>query len=122
MSSLYPLSPLPPALHHGPLWPPRSPPPPAPRALDEVPPVRPRTEIEPRHLQLDRAAIDGIWDAVRNLYASGTHPAIALCLRYQSEIVLDRAIGCARGNSPGDAPDAPKVLASPDTPFCLLSA
>jgi CubicO group peptidase (beta-lactamase class C family) len=93
-----------------------------PRSLDEVTSVRPRTEIEPRHLGLDRGAVDGIWDAVRSLYSSGTHPAISLCVRYQSEVVLDRAIGYARGNSPGDAPDAPKVVATPDTPFCLLSA
>lgn len=92
-----------------------------PRSLDEVTTVRPRTEIEPRHLGLTRAAVDGIWDAVRSLYASGTHPAMALCVRYRGQVVLDRAIGYARGNSPGDAPDAPKTLATPDTPFCLLS-
>lgn len=93
-----------------------------PRSLDDVTTVRPRTEIEPRHLGLDRAAVDTVWDAVRSLYASGTHPAIALCVRYRGEIVLDRAIGYARGNAPSDTPDSPKVLATPDTPFCLLSA
>ncbi|MBY0275971.1 beta-lactamase family protein [Candidatus Binatia bacterium] len=93
-----------------------------PRSLDDVTTVRPRTEIEPRHLRLDRGAVDAVWDAVRSLYASGTHPAVALCVRYQGEVVLDRAIGYARGNAPDDAPDAPKVLATPDTPFCLLSA
>lgn len=103
LSSLYPLSRVP-------------------RSLDEVTTIRPRTEIEPRHLGLDRAAVDSIWDAVRGLYASGTHPAIALCVRHRGQVVLDRAIGYARGNSPGDAPDAPKTLATPDTPFCLLSA
>lgn len=92
-----------------------------PRSLDEVTTVRPRTEIEPRHLGLTRAAVDGIWDAVRSLYASGTHPAMALCVRYRGQVVLDRAIGYARGNSPNDPPDAPKTLATPDTPFCLLS-
>lgn len=93
-----------------------------PRSLDEVTTVRPRTEIDPQRLGLDRAAVDTIWDAVRSLYASGTHPAIALCVRYDGHVMLDRAIGYARGNSPGDPPDAPKTLATPDTPFCLLSA
>jgi len=92
-----------------------------PRSLDEVTTVRPRTEIEPRHLGVSRSAVDGIWDAVRSLYASGTHPAMALCVRYRGHVVLDRAIGYARGNSPNDPPDAPKTLATPDTPFCLLS-
>src|SRR5205823_7554561 len=34
----------------------------------------------------------------------------------------DRAIGHASGNGPGDRPGAPKVLATPDTPFCIFSA
>jgi len=93
-----------------------------PRVLDEVTTIRPRTEIEPRRLGLDPAAVDSVWEAVRNLYASGTHPAIALCVRHRGAVVLDRAIGYARGNSPDDPPDAPKTLVTPDTPFCLLSA
>lgn len=103
LSSLYPLSRVP-------------------TSLDEVTTVRPRTETDPRRLGLDLAAVDSIWDAVRNLYASGTHPAVALCVRYRGAVVFDRAIGYARGNGPDDPPDAPKVLATPDTPFCLLSA
>ena len=103
LSSLYPLSRVP-------------------RSLDEVTTIRPRTEIEPRHLGLERDKVDAIWDAVRTLYASGTHPAAALCVRYRGQVVLDRAIGYARGNAPLDPPDAPKTLATPETPFCLLSA
>ena len=44
-----------------------------------------------------------------------------LCLRRNGKVVLDRAIGHARGNGPDDPPDAPKVLATPDTPFCVYS-
>ena len=40
-----------------------------PRSLDDVTSVRPRTEIEPRHLGLDRGAVDSIWDAVRSLWS-----------------------------------------------------
>lgn len=93
-----------------------------PRSLDEVTTVRPDAEVPPRDLGLEPAAIASIWDAVRSLYASGIHPAIALCVRYRGHVVLDRAIGYAFGNSPGDPPEAPKTLATPDTPFCLLSA
>jgi CubicO group peptidase (beta-lactamase class C family) len=35
--------------------------------------------------------------------------------------VLDRAVGHARGNGPGDDKDTPKVLATTDTPFCVYS-
>ncbi|HEY8516257.1 MAG TPA: serine hydrolase domain-containing protein [Candidatus Binatia bacterium] len=92
-----------------------------PESLDEVTTVRPDAEVPPRDLGLDRDAVESIWQAVQSLYASGAHPAIALCVRWRGHVVLDRAIGHARGNSPNDPPDAPKVLATPDTPFCLLS-
>jgi CubicO group peptidase (beta-lactamase class C family) len=35
--------------------------------------------------------------------------------------VLDRSIGHARGNGPGDGRDTPKILATPETPFCVYS-
>jgi CubicO group peptidase (beta-lactamase class C family) len=36
-------------------------------------------------------------------------------------VVLDRAIGHAKGNGPSDSREVPKVLATPDTPFCVFS-
>ena len=64
----------------------------------------------------------GIWGAVERLYRSRMHPAIQLCIRRHGEVILDRSIGHARGNSPGDSSDTPKVLATPDTPFNIFSA
>lgn len=61
-----------------------------------------------------------IWRAVEALYRTGTHPAIALCLRRRGRVVIDRAIGHARGRSPHATSGG--VLATPDTPFCLFSA
>ena len=61
-----------------------------------------------------------IWRAVEALYRTGTHPAIALCLRRRGRVVIDRAIGHARGRSPRARSDG--VLATPGTPFCLFSA
>ena len=89
LSSLYPLSRVP-------------------SSLDEVTTIRPRTEIEPRRLGLDPVAVDAVWDAVRRLYRSGIHPAIQLCVRRRGAVILDRAIGHARGNGPDDAPRAPR--------------
>ena len=62
-----------------------------------------------------------IWEAGTNLYRSGMHPALQLCVRRHGHVVLDRAIGHARGNGPGDDEDAPKELATPQTPFCVYS-
>jgi CubicO group peptidase (beta-lactamase class C family) len=62
-----------------------------------------------------------IWDAGVSLYRAGVHPALQLCVRRNGHIVLDRAIGHARGNGPHDGRDVRKQLATPDTPFCVYS-
>lgn len=79
-------------------------------------------EVDPRDVGMSRAATRRIWDAVRRLYRSGVHPAIALCVRRDGQVILDRAIGHAKGNGPDDQPDTPKVPATPQTPFVIASA
>src|SRR5579859_2363433 len=78
-------------------------------------------EADPEPLGLPRETVEHIWDAARDLYRSGVHPALTLCLRRHGQIVLDRAIGHAQGNGPDDGPDTPKVLATPETPYCVFS-
>jgi CubicO group peptidase (beta-lactamase class C family) len=78
-------------------------------------------EHEPEAVGLEQATIERIWASVRDFYRSGVHPAIQLCLRRNGKVVLDRAIGHARGNGPDDPPDAPKVVVTPDTPYCVFS-
>src|SRR5581483_781594 len=78
-------------------------------------------EHEPEAVGLEQATIDSIWDSVRGFYRTGVHPAIQLCLRRNGKVVLDRAIGHARGNGPDDPREAPKVLVTPDTPYCVFS-
>lgn len=84
--------------------------------------VRPGAEVSPRDVGVDPQAVPRIWGAVESLYRSGIHPAIALCVRRHGHVLLDRAIGYAAGNGPDDREDAPRRLATPDTPFGLLSA
>ncbi len=79
-------------------------------------------EIEPREAGLTRANVDAMWASVECLYASGLHPAIALCVRRGGKVVIDRAIGHVRGNGPDDAPTTPKTLVRHDTLFDLYSA
>mgnify|MGYP002336142303 CR=1 FL=1 len=71
---------------------------------------------------LDEAGIERIWKATESLYRSGVHPAISLCVRREGEVVIDRALGWARGVGP-DAPDeAEPVPNTPQTPHVIFSA
>ena len=78
-----------------------------PSDLDAVTSLAPETP--PEAVGLERATIERIWEAARALYRTGVHPALQLCIRRHGEIVLNRAIGHAAGNSPQDAPDAARV-------------
>jgi CubicO group peptidase (beta-lactamase class C family) len=70
---------------------------------------------------LTKANVDRIWKAGVDLYRSGVHPALQLCVRRNGAVVLNRAIGHARGNGPNDLKDTPKQPVTPDTPFCVYS-
>jgi len=91
-----------------------------PRDLDSV--TSYGGEADPRPVGMSEDNVEAIWKAAQHLYRSGIHPAIALCVRRDGEVVLDRAIGHASGNGPSDPRDAEKVLATPETPFCIFSA
>ena len=79
-------------------------------------------EADPHELGMSRDQVETIWDAAEQLYRSGVHPAIQLCLRREGRVVLNRAIGHAKGNGPIDTEDGPKVAVSPQTPFVIFSA
>lgn len=93
-----------------------------PRDLDAVTSVNPGGECDPRDVGMTGDGVERIWRSVRRLYRSGMHPAIALCVRREGQVVIDRAIGHARGNGPGDGEEEPKVAATPGTPFGIFSA
>ncbi len=90
-----------------------------PRDLSEVTTFG--VEADPADAGVSEESIEAIWRAAVSLYRSGVHPTVQLCLRRNGIVVLDRAIGHARGNGPQDPPEAPKVLATPETPFCVYS-
>jgi CubicO group peptidase (beta-lactamase class C family) len=79
-------------------------------------------EVDPAAAGMEAEGVRRIWSAVERLYRSGIHPAIQLCVRYRGHVVIDRAIGHARGNGPDDAPTADKELVTPETPFTIYSA
>ncbi len=84
--------------------------------------ARAAEETDLRALGMTGEGIERIWTGVERLYRSGFYPAIALCVRRHGEVVLDRAIGHARGNGPTDREDAERTQATPQTPFVIFSA
>jgi CubicO group peptidase (beta-lactamase class C family) len=67
-------------------------------------------------------SVERIWNAAVDLYRSGVHPALQVCVRREGAVVLDRAIGHARGNGPRDGAGVEKQPATPATPFVIYSA
>jgi CubicO group peptidase (beta-lactamase class C family) len=90
-----------------------------PEDLDAVTTIGP--EEDPASVGMDAAAVERIWAGAVDLYRSRVHPAVQVCLRRHGAVVLNRAIGHARGNGPTDPPEAERVLATPGTPFLIYS-
>ena len=78
-------------------------------------------EADPAAGGMDRDAVERIWADTVSWYRSGVHPAIQVCVRREGAVVLDRAIGHARGNGPRDNEDAEREPATPGTPFTIYS-
>lgn len=79
-------------------------------------------EVAPGSSGLSQSSIETIWQSVLDIYKTGTHPGISFTLRHHGKMVLNRAVGHARGNGPTDLPSSPKVAMTPETPVCLFSA
>jgi CubicO group peptidase (beta-lactamase class C family) len=90
-----------------------------PKDLDEVTAVG--TEDDPADGGLTRDAVEKVWDSAKALYRSGVHPALQLCVRRHGAVVLDRAIGHARGNGPGADRDAEREPVTTRTPILTYS-
>jgi CubicO group peptidase (beta-lactamase class C family) len=91
-------------------------------AAEEVTSRNTAAEVDPRSVGLQTEDIEAIWAAVLRLYGTGLHPAVALCVRRHGQIVLERAIGHLRGNTPGASSAAPKQPIRYDSLFSLFSA
>ncbi len=66
-------------------------------------------EADPSAGGVERRNVEAIWKAALDWYRTGVHPALQVCVRRNGAVILDRAIGHARGNGPGDAGDAERV-------------
>lgn len=70
---------------------------------------------------LRAGSAEALWRCFEKLYATGVQPGLQLCVRHQGEVVIDRAIGHARGNEP-DAAGAELVPMTVNSPVNLFSA
>jgi CubicO group peptidase (beta-lactamase class C family) len=93
------------------------------RVPDDLESVTTRgVEADPAETGLDEETVEQIWKGAVELYCSGVHPGLSLCVRRHGMVVLDRAIGHARGNGPDEDEDSPKEPMTPGTPACIFSA
>lgn len=76
-------------------------------------------EDDPGPLGAD--GVERIWRSAVGVYRSGVHPALQICVRHRGAVVLNRAIGHARGNGPREPGRAMPVGATPDTPMVIFS-
>ncbi len=106
--------------HINPLTPERYPRCRIPENLEDVSERGPETS--PESVGASEQGIEELWEHLVDVYRTGMHPAIQVCVQRKGEVVLNRAIGHASGNSPLDPPDAPKRKIGLETPIGLFSA
>ncbi|MDT4940301.1 MAG: hypothetical protein QOJ34_390, partial [Pseudonocardiales bacterium] len=94
------------------------------RVPRDLGPITDRTdrETDPADVGMTEAGVEAVWSQVERLFRRGMSPAITLCVRRKGQVVLDRSLGWARGGGPMDEPRTERVLATPDTPFCIFSS
>ncbi|MBJ9951926.1 MULTISPECIES: serine hydrolase domain-containing protein [unclassified Acinetobacter] len=83
--------------------------------------TRSKNEVHPELGGMTAKQVDKIWQSIEHLYQTGNHPLISMCLRRKGQIMLNRSLGHASGNS-ADGLAKNAVVANPDTPICLFSA
>jgi len=91
-----------------------------PDVIDDVTVIGP--EVDPADVGADAHRIEAAWGCAQSLYRSGFHPGIQICVRRNGAVILDRAVGYARGAGPNDDPHALKVPVTLETPFNIFSA
>lgn len=95
-----------------------------PKNLATVTDINTHAETSPFDVGMTRDNVEAIWNSVEGFYKTGLQPGMSLVIRRHGEVVLDRAIGHAKGNEPTryHGPSAEPTLLKTDTPICLFSA
>lgn len=92
-----------------------------PEDLEVVTSIAP-DEVDPSDVGMAEGSVDRIWEGVERLYQTGMNQSVALCVRRDGQVVLDRAIGHVTGNEPDAEPNADRVAIHHTTPFVIASA
>ncbi len=86
--------------------------------LDAITSIDYDNEVPAGEAGLAPGPVEAVWEDVQNLFRTGAHPLLSICLRQGGNMLLNRSIGYQRG----DAGSADAVVADLDTPICLFSA
>ncbi len=100
---------------------------PIPADLGSITDIDTRGEVPAEAAGLHQHDVDAIWSSVEDLYCTGYYPAILFCVRRNGHMILNRAMGYARGFGELDAAGAAQETDEPElvttnTPACLYSA
>jgi len=79
-------------------------------------------EDDPRDAGTSGEAIAALWQRFCALYRAGMHPGMQLCVRRHGAVAIDRSIGHARGNAPGEGANVDLVAMTTHTPVNVFSA
>lgn len=79
-------------------------------------------EESPERFGANRGQIEELWGHLEDVYRTGMHPALQVCVRREGAVVLHRSLGHASGNGPDDLPGTPKRVVELDTPINIFSA
>ena len=94
---------------------------PVPADLEAVTDIDRVGELAPESAGLTLDDVSAIWSRAEDLYCTGYYPALMLCIRRHGKIMVNRAIGLARGFGEPGGPEVPEPV-STTTPACLYSA
>ena len=78
-------------------------------------------EVDAKEAGLTHGEVNKIWSASEDFFRTGLYPGFQICLRRHGEMVLNRAIGYARGVKESEGLSEP-VPMTVNTPVCLYSA
>ncbi|MFT5575874.1 MAG: CubicO group peptidase (beta-lactamase class C family) [Bermanella sp.] len=67
---------------------------------------------------MSQDVVENIWAAAEDVFRSGMHPYVSVCLRRHGEMVLNRSLGFVSGAMGESEP----VVADLQTPVCLFSS